>query len=95
MKQIASDIAMIVIPVLLTWYLARRKNLAEARQSEIESEVKAAQFYQSLLDDAMMRLDKAIDTIHQQEAKIKSLLVEVEHLTDELRKYKQLNGKQP
>lgn len=95
MKQIASDIAMIVMPVLLTWYLARRKNLAEARQSEIESEVKAAQFYQSLLDDAMMRLDKAIDTIRQQEAKIKSLLVEIEHLTDELRKYKQLNGKQP
>lgn len=94
MKDIVLDIAMIVIPAVLTWYLARRKNLAEARQSEIESEVKAAQFYQSLLDDAMIRLDKAIETISKQEEKIKSLLIEVEHLTDELRKYKQLNGKQ-
>lgn len=84
---------MMVIPALVTWYLAKRKNLAEARQSEIESEVKAAEFYRSLLDDAMNRLDRAIETINKQEEKIKELLQEVELLTEELRKYKQLNGK--
>lgn len=94
MPDIVSSIAMMVIPAVVTWYLAKRKNLAEARQSEIESEVKAAEFYRSLLDDAMNRLDRAIDTISKQEEKIKELLTEVEHLTDELRKYKQLNGKQ-
>ena len=93
MPDIVSSIAMMVIPALVTWYLAKRKNLAEARQSEIESEVKAAEFYRSLLDDAMNRLDRAIETINKQEEKIKELLTEVEHLTDELRKYKQLNGK--
>ena len=121
MPEIVSSIAMMVIPAIVTWYLTKRKNLAEARQSEIESEVKAAEFYRSLLDDATVRLDKAIETINQQESKIKSLieiiesrdkkikelietvnsqdikieslLKEVELLTDELRKYKQLNGK--
>lgn len=93
MPDIVSSIAMMVIPALVTWYLAKRKNLAEARQSEIESEVKAAEFYRSLLDDAMNRLDRAIETINKQEEKIKELLQEVELLTEELRKYKQLNGK--
>lgn len=95
MKDIASNLAMMVIPAIVTWYLAKRKNLAEARLSEIESEVKAAAFYRSLLDDAMNRLDRAIETISLQEQKIRELLTEVEHLTEELRKYKQLNGKQP
>jgi len=93
MGELAQDLLMIVIPAILTWFLARRKNDADAKNAEIEAEVKAAEFYRSLLDDAMTRLDKAIATINQQEEKIKRLLLEVEHLTDELRKYKQLNGK--
>ena len=61
--------------------------------AEIDAEVKAAEFYKSLLDDAMKRLDSAIATINNQEAKIQTLIQEIEHLTDELKKYKQLNGK--
>jgi hypothetical protein len=78
---------------LITWFFARRKNNAEAKITEIEAEVKAAEFYKSLLDDAMVRLDNAIATINKHEEKIKQLMTEVEVLTDELRKYKQLNGK--
>lgn len=93
MSELVENLLMIVIPAIVTWFLARRKNDADAKNAEIEAEVKAAEFYRSLLDDAMNRLDKAIATINQQEEKIKRLLLEVEHLTDELRKYKQLNGK--
>ena len=78
---------------LITWFLARRKNNAEAKTKEIETEIKAADFYRTLLDDAMMRLDLAIKTIHEQDVRIKELMLEVETLTHEIRKYKQLNGK--
>ena len=81
------------LTALITWFFARRKTNAEARMAEIDAEVKAAEFYKSLLDDAMKRLDSAISTINNQDAKIQNLINQVEHLTDELKKYKQLNGK--
>ena len=82
-----------IVTALVTWFFARRKTNAEAKMAEIDAEVKAAEFYKSLLDDAMKRLDSAIATINNQEAKIQTLIKEIEHLTDELKKYKQLNGK--
>lgn len=93
MKTIIQDVIMVGIPALVTWFFARRKNNAETKNAEIENEVKAAEFYRILLDDAMKRLEIAIGTINNQEKQIKSLLTEVEHLTEELKKYKQLNGK--
>jgi hypothetical protein len=71
---------------LITWFFSRKSN-------EIDNEIKSANFYRNLLDDATRRLNEAIDTITSQDIKIKSLMVEVETLTTELRKYKQLNGK--
>lgn len=84
-----------------------KKNNAEARSAEIDNEIKAADFFKALLDDATKRLNMAIDTInerdekiklliemvHDRDVKIKTLMVEIEHLTDELKKFKQLNGK--
>lgn len=81
------------LTALITWFFARRKTNAEAKMAEIDAEVKAAEFYKSLLDDAMKRLDSAIATINNQDTKIQNLINQVEHLTDELKKYKQLNGK--
>lgn len=78
---------------VITWFFARRKNNAEAKNGEIEAEIKAADFYRTLLDDAMKRLDLAIKTINEQDVRIKELMLEVETLTHEIRKYKQLNGK--
>jgi len=78
---------------LITWFFARRKNNADAKSAEIDNEVKSADFYRGLLDDATRRLNEAIDTINNQDLKIKSLMVEIELLTDELKKFKQLNGK--
>lgn len=71
---------------LITWFFSRKS-------TEIDNEIKSADFYRNLLDDATRRLNTAIDTITVQDVKIKSLLIEIETLTTELRKYKQLNGK--
>ncbi|MNF51771.1 hypothetical protein D3C85_112990 [compost metagenome] len=80
---------------------------ADARAKEIDNEIKSADFYKSLLDDLKNRLEFAIHAIEERDQriaerdkkieerdnKIDLLLREVEHLTDELRKFKQLNGK--
>ena len=78
---------------LITWFFARRKNNADAKSAEIDNEVKSADFYRGLLDDATRRLNEAIDTINNQDLKIKSIMSVIELLTDELKKFKQLNGK--
>lgn len=82
-----------VITAIITWFLTKRKNNAEARLAEIDAEIKAAQFYKTLVDDAMRRLNEAIATINSQDEKIKHLTEEIERLLEELKKYKQLNGK--
>ncbi|MBF2708775.1 hypothetical protein [Flavobacterium soyangense] len=71
---------------LITWFFSRKS-------TEIDNEIKSADFYRNLLDDATRRLNEAIDTITAQDVKIKSLMAEIESLTVEIRKYKQLNGK--
>lgn len=71
---------------LITWFFSRKS-------TEIDNEIKSADFYRGLLDDATRRLNEAIDTITAQDIKIKSLMIEIETLTFEIRKYKQLNGK--
>ena len=89
MKEFLLPLIGTALTALITWFFARRK----AKMAEIDAEVKAAEFYKSLLDDAMKRLDSAIATINNQDTKIQNLINQVEHLTDELKKYKQLNGK--
>jgi archaellum component FlaC len=70
----------------ITWFFSRKG-------TAIDNEIKSADFYRALLDDAMKRLNQAIDTINERDEKIKVLMVEIELLTDELKKFKQLNGK--
>lgn len=71
---------------LITWFFSRKSN-------QIDIEIKAATLYKNLLDDATKRLNQAIDTINERDEKIKVLMLEIELLTDELKKFKQLNGK--
>lgn len=71
---------------LTTWFFSRKS-------SAIDNEIKSAEFYRNLLDDAMNRLNQAIDTINERDAKIKLLMEEIELLTVQLRKFKQLNIK--
>ena len=94
MNDLVQNIAMVIIPMLITWFLARKKNRADIKTTEIDNEVKAAEFYKLLLDDAMKRLETAVNTISNQEKRIQSLLTEVENLTDKLKNYKELNVKE-
>lgn len=100
------QLLLIIIPALITgigtWlYNKTPKGMVEVKASVIETEIKSAGFYQNLLDDASRRLDAAILAIEhrdlkiiERDAKIDQLIEQVGILTDELRKYKQLNGKQ-
>jgi hypothetical protein len=71
---------------LITWFFSRKS-------SNLDNEIKSANLYRTLLDDATKRLNQAIDMINERDEKIKILMLEIERLTDELRKFKQLNGK--
>lgn len=87
-EVITQDILPVAVTAFVTWFLARRKNDAEAHSAEIDAEVKASEFYKSLLDDSMRRLENAVATIEDQDAKIKKLVDKIEYLTMELRRYK-------
>lgn len=85
---------------LITWFFSRKG-------TEIDNEIKSAEFYRSMLDDAKIRIDQAITSIEERDKRIEErderikerdkkidlLIVEIENLTDQLKKYKQLNGK--
>lgn len=89
------------------WFFGRKKAAVDADGVQIENYDKGLIYYQKLVDDLGIRLEKAIielqkterekqeviknfinatETIHELERK-------VEMLTEELKKYKQLNGK--
>ena len=100
MQEFILPILTTLATALITWFFARRKSNAEAKSAEIDNEIKASDFYKSLLDDLKDRLESAIKAIEERDnkiierdKKIDMLLVEIEQLTDELRKFKQLNGK--
>lgn len=87
--------------LLIGWLFGRKKETVQVKSIDIDNEVKSAKFYQNLLDDASKRLNDAINAINErdvkiqhQDEKIEELIGVIEKLTDELRKYKQLNGKQ-
>ncbi len=86
MNQFVYQSLTAIIVAFGTWLISRKSNA-------LDVEIKSAALYQNMLDDATKRLNEAIDTIHRQDAKIKSLMIEIELLTDELKKFKQLNGK--
>ncbi|MBW7838586.1 MAG: hypothetical protein H3C36_02875 [Chitinophagaceae bacterium] len=86
---------------ILTWAAARRKTLAEAQTNELENVNRAVGYYREMLDDMAARYKDAIRELQQVKVQISSLeeriiklAAENRALIDELKKYKQLNGKQ-
>lgn len=89
-----------VLTGLITWAAARRKTLAEAQTNELENVNKAVGYYREMLDDMANRYKEAIrelqevkEHISNLEERMKKLAAENRSLIDELKKYKQLNGK--
>ena len=85
---------------LVTWLFARRKTLAEATSAEIDNYQKNAAYYQQLVDDWVKRyqfvledLSQASLVVKEKDRQINELMESISNLTEELKKYKQLNGK--
>ena len=80
--------------LLLCWkFFGRKKANADAETSQIENAEKLLNYYKSLVDDLGTRLESAIKKFNEAEKTIHDLETKINDLTEELRKYKQLNGK--
>jgi len=96
-----------VLTSLASWYAARRKNLADVQSSELDIVEKAVKFYREQFEDITKRLkeqvaenDRMIQLYKEQADETrklnilnKELIEENKALIEELKKYKQLNGK--
>ncbi|WP_343530838.1 hypothetical protein [Pedobacter sp.] len=92
-KNYLSELALAVIGAFVGWFFQRKKQQAEVRGSEIENAEKGLQYYRQMVDDLGSRLTQAIMELNTTKMVIKELEEKIEALTEELRKYKQLNGK--
>lgn len=75
------------------WFFGRKKAKADAETSQIENAEKLLDYYRKLADDMGTRLESAIAKFNTAEQMIRELEERIDALTDELKKYKQLNGK--
>ena len=82
------------------WFFKRKIVKVNLESTEIDNAVKNAKYYQNLLDDMVRRhkealneLEKATATIKAKDNQIQQLMESIHELTEELKKYKQLNGK--
>lgn len=96
-----------VITSLVTWFAARRKNLADVQSNELDNVEKAVKFYREQLEDIAQRWKAATDEatrmnelykqaltdLNSLEVRFNQLADENRALIEELKKYKQLNGK--
>lgn len=89
-----------LLSCVLTWAAARRKTLAEAQSNELENVNKAVGYYREMLDDMAARYKDAIHELQEVKVQISNLeeriiklAAENRALIEELKKYKQLNGK--
>lgn len=84
----------------VAWIFSRKLALSQVKSIDIDNAVKNAQYYQGLVDDLANRLKQALEELHEatltitnQNKTIQDLSDQINELTQELKKYKQLNGK--
>jgi len=100
LEQLIYPALLALVTATVTWLLARRKNIAEGKMAEVDVDMKSAALYQQLLDDAIKRINELLELadgqrkqLALQREQIENLMEEMETLTTEIKKYKQLNGK--
>ncbi len=93
LKPYAGELITAIIGGFLGWFFQRKKQRTEIDTNEIENALKALQYYREVADDLGTRLTQAITELNSTKLIIKELEEKIEALTDELKKYKQLNGK--
>ena len=89
------------------WFFGRKKTEVDVEGAQIENFDKGLGYYQKLVDDLGTRLERAISALQKSEQEKQEVIIKfseatkqihdlerkVERLTEELSKYKQLNGK--
>lgn len=97
MKQVLLENLGILLSSLATgigaWVFSAKKTKADLESSQIENAEKLLSYYKNLVDDLGLRLESAIKKFNDAEETIRELENRIDALTDELKKYKQLNGK--
>lgn len=97
MKQILQENLGVFIAALITgfsgWFFGRKKAATDVEGSQIENAEKLLEYYRKLADDLGSRLEQAITKFNEAEKTIRELEERIDALTEELKKYKQLNGK--
>lgn len=97
MKELLEPHITTLIAGLITgfvgWFFGRKKAKAEVETNQIENAEKLLNYYKNLVDDLGQRLEAAIKKFNDAEKIIHELEERIDALTDELKKYKQLNGK--
>ena len=97
MQQILLENIGVLLATLATgfggWFFGRKKAEADAETSQIENAEKLLNYYKALVDDLGTRLESAIKNFNEAQRTVRELEERIDALTDELKKYKQLNGK--
>lgn len=97
MQQILLENIGVLLATLATgfggWFFGRKKAEADAETSQIENAEKLLNYYKALVDDLGTRLESAIKNFNEAQKTVRELEERIDALTDELKKYKQLNGK--
>ena len=93
LQELLTSVGIPFFTALIAWFFARKKNAQELKTMATEGEIKASKYYQGLLDDMALRLDKAIEELMKLENINRKLIATNRELVMELQKFKQLNGK--
>ena len=94
LQELLTTVLVPFITALIAWFFARNKNKQELKAMKTDGEIKASKYYQGLLDDFSMRLEKTMDELMKLEERHRNLMAVNNTLVAELQKFKQLNGKQ-
>lgn len=92
-EQLFTSVLIPFLTATIAWFFARKKGKAELISMKTDNEIKASKYYQGLLDDMALRLDKAINELMASEERHAKLMEVNRKLVAELQKFKQLNGK--
>tara|TARA_R100000306_G_C4376873_1_gene142302 strand:+ start:1676 stop:2026 length:351 start_codon:yes stop_codon:yes gene_type:complete len=100
--------ALIIVGAAVGWfYGGKATKKRELKSSDLDNEIKSADYYKGLLDDMSQRLENAIKELMQLEERVLQLMQTNRELVDtnnklmesnkellvDLQKFKQLNGK--
>ncbi len=90
MPQIGAFIG-VVLTGVAGFFFGKRKQRAEISTIELEAAANALKYYREMVDDLGSKLKNSILELDKATQRIKELEDTVELLTNELKKYKQLN----